>query len=154
MKKTIKLFDGKVEILRPIAEEWKETAKDNGVGIVIDDIDKYLVELHQVAYSVNSDLLFQYDGDMSVGFIGLRYFESPIGSQRIANENYYYVLAAHRTESLELFEQAKLWAKLKGCACLIMNASNLASDLQDKVCRLYKSQGLKLFETSFITKLE
>ena len=145
----IRIFNGKAESLRAIAEEWKQAAEFNKCGILVDNVDKYLAQLHLVAYSDNSDLLVQYDGDVPVGFIGIRYFESPTGNQRIANENYYYVLKKHRTESLDLFKMAKILAGLKGCDRLIMNASNLAPEMHDKICKMYQRNGLMLFETSF-----
>ncbi len=123
--------------------------------IIADDIDKYLSELLAMASGSDSNLLVLYDGETPIGYIGLRYFESPLGNQRIANENYLYVLPEKRgLASMRLIRNAKFLAKHKGCSHLILNASNLASELHDKVCRVYEKMGLVKFETSFIVELK
>lgn len=148
----IKIFNDKVETLRPIVEDWQTDVKDNEFGLLADNVDKYLAELHLIAYGNDSDLLVLYDNDEPIGYIGLRYFESPLGANRVANEHYFYVRHDKRgTTSMRLLKNAKILAKLRGCSHVIMNASNLASDLHDKVCEFYKKLGMKKFETSYIS---
>ena len=151
----IRLFNGNIETLRPIVESWEKDVRANEFGIIADDVNKYLMELHSMAFNENSDLLVLYDKDIPIGFVGLQYFDSPLGNQRIANEHYLYVIPEKRgISSMRLIKNAKIVAKLKNCSHIIMNASNLASELHDKVCGFYEKTGMKLFETSYIQALE
>ena len=150
----IKLFNDDIETLRPIAESWQEEVRANEFGILT-DVNKHLFELRSLVDNNNSDLIILYDEDEPVGYIGLRYFDSPTGNQRIAEEHYLYVIPEKRgLTSMRLIKNAKTLAKLKGCSHLILNASNLASELHDKVCRVYEKLGMKLFETSYIYEVE
>jgi hypothetical protein len=54
---------------------------------------------------------------------------------------------------MRLLKAAKVLAKERGCSHFIMNASNLASDMHDKVCNFYKRLDMKKFETSFISEV-
>lgn len=150
----VKVFDGSVEELRSIAEAWKAEAEVNDMGILVVDIDKYLASLHLLAYGSSSNLLVLYDNEVPVGLLGLNYFENPLGPQKMANEHYFYVIPKKRgVSSMRLIKEAKSLAKIMGCSHFIMNASNLASGLHDKVCGLYKKMKMKHFETSYVTKL-
>lgn len=150
----IKLFNDDIETLRPIAEFWQKDVVNNDFGIIVDDIDKYLMELRIMASSENSSLIVLYDDGTPVGYIGLRYFDSPLGNQRMANEHYLYVIPEKRgLVSIRLIKNAKVLAQLKGCSHIIFNASNLASDLHDKVCNFYEKMGMRKFETSFISEV-
>ena len=151
----IKLFNNDIETLRPIAESWREEMRANEFGIIADDIDKFLTELGMMAVKDDSDLLVLYDNETPVGIFGLQYFENPLGAQRFANEHFLYVMPEKRgLASMRLIKNAKFIAKLKGCSHLILNASNLASDLHEKLCRIYEKLGYAKFETCFITELE
>ena len=150
----IKLFNDDIETLRPIAESWFEFANKNEFGIEV-NVDKHLLELEMMATNDDADLIVLYDETTPIGYIGLRYFISPLGEQKIAEEHYLYVIPEKRgLASMRLIRNAKHLAKLKGCSHIIFNASNLASDLHDKVCNFYEKMGFAKFETSFITKLE
>jgi len=150
----IKLFNGDIETLRPIAESWQDEAQANKFGIIT-DVNKHLFELRSMVDNNNSDLIILYDESEPVGYIGLRYFDSPTGNQRIAEEHYLYVIPEKRgLTSMRLIKNAKYLAKLKNCSHIIFNASNLASDLHNKLCRVYEKMGFAKFETCFITKLE
>ena len=150
----IKLFTGDTETLRPVVESWQQIVLDNGFGIIADDVDKFLVELGNLATNEDSDLLALYDDDEPVGYLGMQYFISPLGRQRMANEHYFFVIPEKRgMSSIGLMRVAKVLAKERGCTHLIMNASNLASTLHDKVCNVYERLGFSKFETSFITGL-
>ena len=151
----IKLFNDDIETLRPIAESWQKNVQDNEFGILADDVDKFLAEIGMMAIKDDSDLLVLYDGETPIGYIGLRYFDSPLGNQKIANEHYFYVVPEKRgLARMRLIKNAKYLAGLKGCSKIIFNASNLASDLHDKVCRVYEKMGMKLFETSYLCEVE
>ena len=148
------IYKDDVEALRPIVSSWKETAAKNEFGIKVFDENKYLLDLCRMTMNPRSDLLVLFDDIRPVGYLGLEYFDSPMGDQVIANEHYWYVLPESRgIGSMRLMKTAMQLAKLKGCSHLIMNASNLASDLHDKVCKLYEKMEMKKFETSFIKEL-
>ena len=150
----IKLFNDDIETLRPIVESWRKNVVDNDFGIIADDFDKYLTELGNMVLRPDADLIVLYDEETPVGYIGLRYFSSPLGNQMMANEHYYYVIPEKRgLASIRLIKNAKVLAKMKGCSHIIFNASNLASELHEKVCRVYEKMGLKKFETSYISEV-
>lgn len=150
----IKLFNDDIEKLRPIVESWRENIKANEFGIIADDVDKYLTEISNLVLEANSDLLVLYDEETPVGYIGLQYFDSPLGNQRMANEHFFFVIPEKRgMTSLRLLKGAKYLAKLKGCSHIIFNASNLASELHDKICKFYEKLDMKLFETSYIIEV-
>ncbi len=150
----IRLFTSEIETLRPVVESWQRIVLDNGFGIIADDVDKFLVELGNLAAGEDSDLLTLYDGDEPIGYLGLQYFSSPLGNQKMANEHFMYVVPEKRgLSSMGLIRTAKMLAKTKGCSHIIFNASNLASNLHSKLCRVYEKMGMRLFETCFITEL-
>jgi len=151
----IQIFNDDIETLRPIVESWQENVQDNDFGIIADDIDKYLNELGYMVLRPDADLIVLYDGETPVGYIGLRYFSSPLGSQMMAEEHFFFVIPEKRgLASMRLLKNAKYLAKLKGCSHIIFNASNLASELHDKLCRVYEKMGFMKFETSYVTELE
>lgn len=140
--------------MRPIVEAWQAIVLTNDFGIIADDVDKFLRSLKDLAENEDSDLLVLYDDNTPVGYLGLQYFSSPLGNQRMANEHYFFVMPEHRgISSMKLIRDAKMLAKAKGCSHLIMNASNLASDMHDKVCEFYKNMNMKLFESSYISEV-
>lgn len=149
----VKLFTDNIETLRPIVESWQQIVLDNGFGIITDNVDKFLKELDGLAKDEDSDLLVLYD-DKPVGYLGLQYFMNPLGSQKMANEHYLFVIPEKRgMSSMRLINMAKVLAKERGCTHIIMNASNLASDMHDKVCEFYRRINMKLFESSYISEL-
>ena len=150
----IRLLNDDIETLRPIVESWQENIQDNDFGIIADDIDKYLTELSNMVLRPDADLIVLYDKETPVGYIGLNYFESPLGNQRMANEHFFFVIPEKRgLSSMRLLKGAKYLAKLKGCSHIIFNASNLASELHDKICKFYEKSEMKKFETSYISEV-
>ncbi len=148
------IYSGDIEALRPIAQCWYGTTYVNRFRINI-DVDTHLSDLKRLIDSPDSDLLVLMDNDNAVGYMGVQAFTSPLGRQKITNEHYWYVLAGSRgIGSMRLIKLAQRWAKDKGCSHLIMNASNLASDLHDRICGLYEQIGMTKFETSYILPLE
>jgi GNAT superfamily N-acetyltransferase len=148
-----KVFQGDVEDLRLIAEAWKAESNGNGFGLMM-DADYYLADLKNLVEGEESDLLVLYDDNGIIGYMGITTFQSPLGRQKLANEHYWFVLPDKRGfGSLRLLNFAKQWAKDNGCSHLIMNASNVASDMHDKMCRLYEELGMKKFETSYIKEI-
>jgi len=149
-----RLFNDNIEKLRPLAEAWQKETNANDFGIKSDDFGKYLADLQDMAYATRGNLIVLYDEDEPIGYIGLRYFSNPMGDQVIANEHYFYVLPEHRgIASMRLIKTAKMTAQLRGCSHIIFNASKMASDLHDMVCKLYGKLGMKHWETSYICEL-
>lgn len=150
----IRLFKDDAETLRPVVDSWQLIASENTFGLLANDVDKYLSGLKDLADGDNSDLLVLYDDGSPIGYIGLQYFTSPLSNQKMANEHYFFVIPEKRgLSSMRLIKQAKLLAKQKGCSHFIMNASNLASKLHRKVCKLYERLDMKLFESSYICEI-
>jgi GNAT superfamily N-acetyltransferase len=147
------IYNGDIEDLRPIVQSWYEITRDNPFGIEV-SIDNHLADLRVLVESDNTDLLVLLEQGRPVGYLGTQIFDSPLGRQVIANEHYWYVLPDKRgIGSLRLLKLATQWADQKGCSHIIMSASNLASDMHDKVGQLYKRIGMKKFETSFIMEV-
>lgn len=149
----IQIVDNNAYDLLPLLLEWEADTKDNNFAIEITS-ERCVEDLHRLATSPDADLVILYDGNVPVGFIGLLYFTNPLGSEKFANEHYFYVTPSKRgLASVRLIKTAKLLAKEKGCSRLLMNASNLASDLHDNVCKLYERLGMQKFETSYISEV-
>jgi len=130
--------------------EWHNTcnAKDFGIDL---NPETYFKDFSDLIDREDSDLLLLMKRDEVVGYMGLTYFQSPLGNQRIANEHFWYVSGKHRGRgTLKLIRAARQWAKEKGCSHLIMNCSNLASDMHNRLCHFYTRIGFQLFETSYI----
>lgn len=143
-----------IERLKPLALEWQESCNAKEMGIELIPETHYL-DLAGLIDKDDAELfLLVNDDDSVVGYMGMRIFDSPLGNQTIANEHLWYVSKEHRTlGTVRILNAAKRWAKEKGCTHLILNASNLASDMHDKVCRFYERIGFKKFETSYIQVL-
>jgi len=93
------------------------------------------------------------DNGEIVGYMGITSYKSPLSSQRIANEHYWYVLPEYRRASIRLIKAAIEWTKTRGCSHLQMSASNFASELHDRVCGLYEAFKMKKFETAYIMEM-
>ena len=105
-------------------------------------------------FNDNTDVLMLIDADEVIGIMGLQKFKSPFGKEYITNEHYLFVKQGHSLSGGQrLIGEAGRWAKEHGCSHLILNASNVASGLHDKVCNLYKHLGLSKFETSYIKEI-
>lgn len=150
----IKEFRSDINDLRPIADAWK--AECNGEGFALEaDPDELLREFYRLSNVGNGcELLVQYRDGKPVGIMGLTIFKSPIGKDRICNEHFWYVLPEHRgIGSLKMLDAAVEWAKKKGCTHFMANASKLASDLHDSVCKIYERKGMKHFETTYLMEV-
>lgn len=149
----IEIYKGDVERLRPMCESRMAEMQIDKFGLVLDK-DKYKAELQNFIDNPNTDLLVLFDDETPVGYMGLEYFVSPLGNQKMANEQNWYVMPEHRgIGGMRLFAAATAVAKVRNCSHLIMNASMMASSLHDKLCKLYEKLGMKQFETSFIKDL-
>ena len=138
----------------PVANEWIEQNNTDDFGVTTDREDIFAGLISMIT-SGDSDLLLLEHEDKFIGCLGITKFKSPLHNQLIANEHYFYIVKEYRKGfggSL-LLGGAKRWAKDNGCSHLIMNASNIASDLHDIVCKFYESMGMKKFETSYISQI-
>ena len=149
-------YHGSAALLAPIAESWRQEANGASFGLTI-DTESHLQDLQRLIQSDDSAVLILVQGEKElfvIGYMGLQFFKNPLGPETVAQEHYWYVLPEKRGKgSLRLLSAADEWAKRHDCSHLIMNASHLASDSHDKVCRLYERKGYQPFETSFIKEL-
>jgi len=153
----MKVTKAKTEDIRgliPVAVEWRKTCNGKGFGIDL-VLETHLSDLAGLIERDDADLLLlSNDKDEIVGYMGLICFSSPVGNQKIAEEHYWFVAGRSRGRgTMLLIRKAKEWAKEKGCSHIIFNASNLASNMHDKICVFYKKIGLRKFETSFIGRI-
>ena len=148
----VKEFNGDVEQIRHIAVRWQQEDVDSSLGIET-DVNIYLAKLQDFVDNPDNILLILIDDDI-VGYMGLNFFVSPMGNQLIANEHYFYVLPEKRgISALKFIPAAKKLAKERGCSHLMMSASNLASSLHDRTCKLYERFGFSKFETVYIVRV-
>jgi GNAT superfamily N-acetyltransferase len=150
MGMTVIPYRGNVEPLRPLVNEWVEMAKRHCLGMDI------------TAECVMSDLsrqdwmqLFLLCEDYDVrGFLAVEICPNPIGSDIVANERYWYVSPKARgIGSLKLFRAAKNWAKTCGASVFLSTASNLGSDMHDRLCELYEKLGMEKHQTIYSVRL-
>jgi len=147
----VKIYTGEAEDLRHIAEAWQNEHNEYGFEMLI---DKHLEDLQDMIDSDGKDLLVL--GNPPAGYMGLTTFINPLGTELFANEHYWYIVPEKRSGigALRLLRAAQYWAVSKGCKCLLMTASKLASDMHDSVCRLYEKTGFEHFETTYIKRIE
>jgi len=137
--------------LSGIAKSFREHC-NNGFDICTDP--ELLVKDLTGLIDNDSAALFVLRNDIQVvGIMGMTVFKNPFGWEKIGNEHYWFVLPEYRGHSMKLFRAAKKWAKHMGCTFFMCNASNLASDMHDKICLIYEKMGMKKFETSYIKKI-
>lgn len=135
-------------ILNAWAAEHK--GADFGISVIRENVE---TDIYSLTNGENSDVMVLTDENEPVGLMVLMAVPSWLGDQRIAIEKYWYVKSDHRTGGFMMVEEAKKWAKEHGCSHLVMIASNMASEMHDKVCAFYEHVGMKLFETSFISEV-
>ena len=147
------VFTGRAEELRPIAEAWRNEHKASDWDIEA-DIEEHLNDLQSLISSYKSDLLVLMD-KVPVGYMGLTVFKNPMGTELFTNEHYFYIIPEKRggMGAVRLIRAAQNWAKTKGCKFLLLNASNIASNLHDNTCRLYEKLGFRHFETTYIQRV-
>jgi GNAT superfamily N-acetyltransferase len=139
------------DLLLPLTREWeKEVNWDLGFNptpeFLAEELDKLIDE-------PNSDIIVLKDKEI-VGLLALTIQKYPISNEIVASERAWFVKKSNRgIGSIRLIREAEKWAREKGCSHFLMYASNLASDMHDKVCHLYKRLGMRLFETSYIKEI-
>ena len=141
-----------VELLRPIAEAWSKEANGNRFGVDI-DVDAHLADLQRLIVDSAAALLVLVQGGPA-GYMGIEFFQSPLGNQLVASERYWYVMPQARgRDSLLLVKEARRFARQAGAAYMLFSASHLASDSHDGVCRLYEHMKMVKFETTYLDRL-
>ena len=142
-----------VLLLLPVIYTWRDSC--SGIEMDIDmDEATYVGGLQKLVEGEESDLYILEDDKGVYGYMGMTTFNSPLGRQKIANEHHWYVIPEKRgVSALRFIPLAQKWAREKECSHLIMSASNLASELHDNVCEIYKRFGMKKFETSYIKRV-
>lgn len=143
-----------IERLKPVALQWKETCNGKRFGIELIP-ERHFSDLAGLIERDDADLfLLINDKEEVVGYMGITCFISPLGNQKIAQEHYWYVSGKSRGRGTMLLIRAvKKWAKEKDCTHFIMNASNLASNMHNRLCRFYERMNFKLFETAYIKEI-
>ena len=149
----IEIYKGDAERLRALFTSRKAEMQIGKFGLNLDEV-KYMVEAQRFIDRTDTDLLVLFDNSVPIGYLGLEYYISYLGDNKIANEQNWYVMPEHRgIGSIRLFEAAELLAKATGCSHLTMNASMMASEMHNKLCSLYEKLGMSKYETSFIREL-
>lgn len=141
-----------IELLRPVAQAWSEEARGNSFSIDI-NVESHLADLSRLANSPSSLLLVLYNGKPS-GYIGLEFWPNPLGNGLMASEKYWYVMPDSRgRDSIKLLKAAIEQAQQNGAGTVFFTASRMASDLHDKVCKIYEHFDMIPFETTYALKL-
>jgi hypothetical protein len=141
-------------LLIDVINDWKKECNDNEFNMVGNE-EITLDHLSKIISNENCVIFMMSNNEKPVGFIGVVTFIFPITGTKIANEHLWYVIKEHRgISSVKLLKTAMAWARKKRCLHFLGNASMLASNLHDSVCELYKTLGMKHFESTFIYSFE
>jgi len=141
-----------IEGFETVLQSFYDTHQSGRFGLDV-RIEDVADELEVLINGTMTTVFILVSEKMIAGFIGVVLFKSPTGKDIIANEKFWYVMPEYRGYSLKLFRKAKSWAKDHGASHFISNASMLASNLHDKICKIYEAFGMEKFETSYIKKL-
>lgn len=140
-----------IEVFRPLGELWmqQQNADRFGLDITADDV---LADARTVLATGGVCIGANLNGEW-VGFMLVFVCKSFMGKQNFAIEKYWFAKPNAKMAGPLMLKAALVWAQNAGASHLIMSASNLASEMHDKVCEFYEKAGLKRFETSFITEV-
>lgn len=140
--------------LQSIFEAWEAEYNGNAFDIQA-EVNIAISHVHQLINTPHCVVLVLYDVDEPVGFMGVTIFSSPISDTKMATEHLWYVKPEFRgAKAIKMLDAAISWAKHRGCSHFLGNASMLASNLHDTVCKIYEGFGMKKFETTYIKTLE
>ena len=139
--------------MKEVAYEWKHTCNAKAFGIDLNP-EVHFQDLARLIEDKDCELFLLMKKDRVIGYMGAVCFRSPLGNQKLTSEHYWFVSGKNRGRgTLLLLRAIKTWAKEKGCSHLIMNCSNLASQMHDRLCKFYEKIGFQRFESSFIKRL-
>ncbi len=144
--------DEDIERLFPVIKSWLSECKANEFGIEI-EMPAYIDTAYKLIEHDETDLMVMFFEDEIVGVMGITSSRCPIGGQNIANALYWYTLPEHRGKGISFVLEARRWAAKRNCSHIIFSASKMASEMHDRVCRIYEHIKMKKFETSYIMEL-
>jgi len=143
----------RVDSLVPLYEAWKEDQRGGIFGISM-QMDSYINDIKKCLESMESCIIVALDENEPVGLIMMITIKSEFSDDQVWGvEKGWYVKPRYRSVGGLLIQKAKFWCIDKKCSHMVMSASNLASDMYEKVCRFYTRMGMALFETSFIMEI-
>lgn len=137
--------------LESLTTEWVASMNGETYGIDV-KVDTCIEDMRKTLEYGNGVLIVLLD-DKPVGVLAVFKMQSLTGDQEFGIEKCWYVSPAYRRYGIKLIKEAEKWCRKEKCSHMAMAASNLVSDLHDKVCDFYKRQGMKLFETTYIKEL-
>jgi hypothetical protein len=142
-----------VEDIRPLAQAWFAKCRADGFGLR-GDLEWILQDLQSWLNQYTGTLLLAQDEDRPVGFFAVFALPSYLSGELVALEKYWYADPNSVFAGPKLYVMARRWAIAAGCRHLIIAASHLAGDDHDKVANFCRSAGMRLFETTYIERLE
>jgi GNAT superfamily N-acetyltransferase len=145
--------DEDISGLFPVINAWLDECRVNEFGIDT-EMTEYLDEAYKLIHMEDCDLLVMELKGEVIGLMGIAASKSPLGTQQIAHALYWYTLPEHRGKGISFMLEARKWANARGCSHIIFNASNMGSQLHDRVCQIYEKIGMMKFETTYIQKLK
>lgn len=146
-------YRGSVDFLEPIAERWRAEARLSEFGLNA-HWSKFKQTLQGFADSAMSALILLGHEGRAIGFMGAELFESPLDSQMVTRERFWYVLPRYRGRGpLKLRKAFLEWSKDMGASHYMMSASMLASAKHDRVCQIYEKKHMKKFETTYMGQI-
>lgn len=142
-----------IEMLRPLVQQWYQEQNGDMFGVEM-SVDAFIADV-RAWLKIGGTIIVALQDSKPVGFIVVTAAPSCFGAQLWAVEKGWYVCPSSRSVAgLLLYRRARQWSRDNGCSHFITFASNLASDMHDKVCQFYERMGMKLFETAYIMGVE
>ncbi len=141
-----------IEKIYPLLDKWygSQNGKRYGLNVSFEAVVKDIKKLLNSEYESTIFIAGEKEAE---GFLLIFKMPSLMGNQYIGVEKYWYVRPESRRYGRVLYSHAENWCKENGCTHFVMCASNLASDMHDKVCRFYEKMGMKLFETTYVKEI-
>jgi len=141
-----------VDLLEPLAESWSAECNGGRFGLAV-SVPAALAELKNWLATMPGTLILGYEGDRLVGCFAVFKVPLPMAGRFLALEKYWYTLPGATLGGPALYRAARRWGRENECSHLVVSASNMASDLHDKVVQFCTHMGMQLFETAFIGEL-
>ena len=150
-------FIGHISDLYILTENWEKEANLQDFGFILSH-NEFVSGIINFYFNKDTGIIFLINGEDEnsiIGFMGLQKVKSPTNYEFIANEHYLYILPQYRGKYLlKMINKAEEWAKKNDCKYFMINASLIASDKHDKICKLCEHLKMKKLETVYIKKLE
>lgn len=147
-------LDDPISNILTLIQNWMAECNQEEFGMEINPV-KVMKDIIDLMSNPDKDLFVKINDGQVVGLMGMKKYISHLCDDAIASEHFWYVLPEYRGSGLrQWIETAREWANEKECKHFIINASNLSSDLQDKLSRVLKKIGMRHIESSFIMNLK